>query len=489
MPLPDITTARGDRGPRTLTPGDVSSLYAAVITARGPVGVPIGTLSADSSDESAVGLYSWPQVRQRVGGHTAYSTLRSIEQYFDQGGSRVVLSRIVGPAATYAVLDLLDGAGRVALRLRAAGPGAGYHDIRATVVRGPGSTRTITITDQGAVVSTGAYDTDIDAKAAIDATGLVVAEIGAGDWPAVELVETPLAGGDDDRAGITDREIADALSPTVLPRQLGPGTLAAPGYTTLAVARALADAAKQTNRFAGFDMPDTRSAGTIIALLDQLRQLGPDAGYLWPLVGWPQINVAGVTVAIPPTGVVAGRMARADREHGPGPGQPAAQGFGAFSSSIVGVSQTYSEADRESINDAGGSVIRADRGQIAPEDAITAADPYLWPQYSEVAGMRVAMAIEHQGAEALRPFRAANLDGRGHVEAQAAAQVIAICEAWYRRGGLYGLTSGEAYEVDVTASVTGPGRRKLTASVAVRNTTSVQRIVLQLTQVATGDEI
>lgn len=474
MPLPGITIERGERGPATLPPGDVGTLHAVVITARGPVGVPVV-------------CHSWAQVRARMGGHGAYTTLRAIEQYFRQAGGtgRVVLSRVVGPDARHATLALNDSNGDAVLTLRAAGPGADYESVRCEVTVDSNDC-TIVLHDRGARVFEGTFDNDLDAKAALDATGLVVAEPGAGRWPIRALAETALSGGDDDRANIRDQHVIDAASPAVLPAELGAGTLAAPGYTTFAVAQGLIEHATATNRFVLFDAPDTGTAGTIIALAGQLRALGRDAGWVQVLAGWPQIDVGGVTVAVPPSGVVAGRMALADRTNGPGPGQPAAHSFGAFDASITGVSQTYSEADRAALNDAGVSVIVNDRGEIFSEDAITAADPHVWPQYSEVAGMRVAMAIEAQAREAMRPYRSRNIDGHGHLAAEATKDLVAICADWFRRDALYGADETEAFMVSVDAL---PEQRRLVGHIAIRNTTSVQRIHLTLEQVATGDTI
>jgi len=473
VPLPGITVERGERGPATLEPGDVSTLFAAVITARGPVGTPVE-------------CWSWPQVRARMGGHQGYTTLRTVEQYFRQsGGGRVVLSRLVGPDARHATLALNDARGDAVLTLRAVGPGGDYHAVRCAVAT-TGNDCTITLTDGDTTVLEGTYSSDLAAKAALDATGLVVAEPGAGTWPIDSMAATALSGGDDDRANIRDQHVVDAVSPAVLPADLGPGTLAAPGYTTFAVAQGLIGHAQATNRFVRFAAPDTASAGTIITLASQIRALGRGAGWIQLLAGWPQIDVGGVTVAVSPEGVVAGREALTDRSSGPGPGQPAAHSFGAFDLSIIGVSQTYSPADREALNDAGVSVIVNDRGEIFPEDAITAADPHVWPQYSEVAGMRVAMAIEAQAREAMRPYRSRNMDAHGHLAAEVTKDLVAICADWHRRDALYGADETEAFAVEVE---TIPDRRRLVGHIAIRNTTSVQRIHLTLEQVATGDTI
>src|SRR6185503_14365389 len=98
-----------------------------------------------------------------------------------------------------------------------------------------------------------------------------------------------------------------------------------------------------------------------------------EARYIQLLAGWPQVEVAGVTVTVPPSGVHTGREARTDRELGPGPGQPCAWTFGEYATPS-GISRAWSRDEREAMTDAGITILVADQGAFYAEDAITAVD-------------------------------------------------------------------------------------------------------------------
>lgn len=485
MTLAGNYVTRGDRGAIAVPLDDVSTRFEAVISQRGPVGIPV------------IGI-SWAQLRSKLDDHAAFTTLRAIASYFDEGGTRAVTSRVVGPTARTATLALRDAGARTVLTLTAAGlgtvggrsvlaqaPGDWAHGIRATIVNGTGNDRVVTITLDGAVLATGTCRDEGDLQDLAQLSGLLLGPIGAGAWPVVAIRDQPLAGGDDDRANITVREVTAALD--AFDEAVGPGSVCASGWTSVDAHTALAAHARAGldghNRFARADMPDVASASTLIAHAAQIRALD-DARYIQLLAGWPQILVAGVTITVPPSGVHTGREARTDRESGPGPGQPCSWSFGEYVTP-VGVSQTWSRADREAMTDTGITIIVQDgEGRIYAEDAITAADPVEFEQYAEVAGMRVTMAIHNEARAALRQRVQQTLDGHDHVAAATKGDLDVICLKWYGRDALRGATSQEAFATSVEA-----GSRSLTGNLQLRPSDSAKTVDLSITQVAAGDTI
>lgn len=486
MPLAEVIVRRGDRGAVEFPPDDVTTRFEAAITERGPVGVPIVAVSK-------------AQMHDKVGDTAAYTTLRAAESYFDEGGTRVVLSRVVGPAARVAVLALRDRDTGTVVTLTAAeqvpglglqpAPGAWYHAVRTTIEAGRGDERIVTITLHGATLATGACTSAEDLQDLARTAGFTDAAIGAGTWPVLPITDQPLAGGDDDLANVRDADVIAAL--TVLSKGLGPGSVCASGWTSVAVHTALAAHANANtgfNRFARCDLPDVASAATLISQARQIRALD-DARYVQLLAGWPTVTIGGVTVPVPPSGHLTGREARTDRENRPGPGQPCAWTYGELATA-VGVSRRWSRSDRQQMLDVGITILVQDeQGRVYAEDAVTAVDPARYPQYAEVSAMRVTMAIHNQCETALRPYVRRALDGHGHVAAEATKDLVGICAGWYARDALYGDTSDQAFAANVIAEVT-PGRRsRLVGHLELRPSPSVQTVELTITQVAASDNV
>lgn len=494
--IADVIVTRGDRGAATLPADDVTTRFEAVIAERGP--------SARDGDGAFVGApvvsISKSQMHTKLGTNTAFSTLRAADSYFDEGGTRFVGARVVGPAARVATLALRDRTGAVVLTLSAAeyvegrglvgAAGSWYHRLRTTITAGAGDERIVTFRLDGVTVASGICASAEDLQDLAASTRLLTAPLGAGTWPAVVITDQPLAGGDDDRANIRDADVIAALA--VMTAGLGSGSVCASGWTSVAVHTALAEHARASpdghNRFARCDMLDTDSAATLIAHAQTIRAL-PDARYVQLLAGWPQITDAGVTVSVPPSGHLTGREARTDAENPAGPGQPCAWSFGEFTTA-VSVSRSWPRAVREQMLDAGITVIvQDDTGRIYAEDACTAVDPITFPQYAEVSAMRVTMAIHSECRAALRPFVRRLLDGRGHTASAATAALTSICARWFERDALYGATAGEAFEVQVVPEVPVGGRPMLRGQLSLRPSPSVQRVETTITQVAASDAI
>jgi hypothetical protein len=475
MPLPGVTVTRAERGPVAVPADDVGGLFAVGVTERGPVG-------------TAVTVRSFNQFRSTFGDAVAYSTLsRPVEAYFREGGTRVVVSRVVGPDARAASRTLVDSEGATVLTVAANGPGGWGNSLAVAVVTGTDPARTITITRDATTVFSATVSSAEEAQDALNASGYVVATLGAGDWPVVASASAALTGGDDRYAAITDTQWTTALD--LFTADLGAGSVAAPGRTTTAMHKALFAHARERNRFALADAPDTATVGTLVGAAAQLRATD-DAGYGQLLAPWEEVTIGGVTIAIPPSASQAGRLALADRVHGPGPGQPAAGQFG-LSVWSTGVTQAWGDAEREQLNDAGVTVIRGD-GQVRAYGARTLADPNTAPQLAEAAGMRVAMAVHSQAAAAMERHVMETIDGGGRMLAAVGGDLVAIAKAWYMRGALFGANDGEAYLVDVGASVNPPEQlalRRVSARIELRTSPFAERIVVTINKLAAGDAI
>lgn len=477
MPLPQVIVRRGDRGAAPFPADDVSTRFEVVVSERGPVGVPIE-------------CRSFGQVRQYLGDHTTTSSLRAVESYFAEGGTRAVLSRAVGSAARAATLVLRDTTKGV-LTVRAAGPGTWYHGVSVAVAGTSGNERTITVKLDGSVLVSGTCSSTADAIALINRSGYATASAvteDAGAWPLAEVTAgAPLAGGVDDNTRVPYTKAIEALD--AFDEDLGAGSVCASAWGERSeVFKALADHAAANNRFARGDLGQDLTVDGMRTLAGEIRR-HPTARYIQLLAGWVTVSVAGVTLPVPPSGVHTGREALADRENGPGPGQPCAWSFGEYRTP-TGVVKAFSRGDRETLNDAGITVIVQDsQGAIFAEDAITAIDGARYPQYAEVAAMRVTMAIHAQAKRALRQRVMQTIDGQGHLTASATADLVSICARWYAREALYGAVADEAFSASVVAE-TGAGHRpRLVGYLALRPSPSAHTVELTITQVAPSDTI
>ncbi len=476
MPAPSLTVEIGDRGPAAPAPGDVGAWFAAGLFDRGPVG-------------SVTQCLSLAAVKAVYGDVVSYShMIREAEAYFRESGGvgRMLVSRLVGPSATKGQLALSSAVPAVVTTVVAANAGAWSTELTITVTTGAGSVRNVVLEQDGQVVMTGAFSTTAELEDALEATGLVTCTTGVGVWPIAAIAETALSAGTDDRASIPTTAAGWTTELAVFNADLGSGTVSLPGVTTPAAHEALAKHFWSHKRFPLLDGLDTATVVSLTAPAATLRALGPDVALGQILVPWITVPGPGLgTVTIPPSGAVAGRMALADRENTAGPAQPAAGRFGVLRWA-QDVTQEWTQADRDTLSEAGVTVIRNIDGAVQPYDDRSFADPATWPQYDSVGALRVTLAIYQEAKTALAPYVLRLIDGPGHIYVEAAKDLIGICQEWFARDALFGTTPDEAFSV-----VVGPGLapRSLEANLVIRPGESVNTVALRITLIDTTDTI
>lgn len=479
MPAPSLEITIGDRGPASPLPGDVGAWFAAGLAARGPVGEVTECLSLS-------------QVKATYGDVTTYSHLiRCAEQYFRQGGSRMVISRIVGPAATKGLLALSSTVPAVVMTVTAESAGDWSAGLTITVVAGTGSDRVVTFEDNGDVLFSETFSTAAALQDAFEDTGLVDVALGAGVWPIAVAAETALSAGSDDRASIPTTVAGWTAELAVFDADLGVGSVSLPGITTPAAHEALGRHFWTHKRWPICDAIDTGTVVSLTSPAGTLRALTAPVAIGELVAPWIKVPYLTGTVTIPPCGAMAGVKARADYENPAGPGQPAAGSFGILTG-VVDVTQEWSKDDRDTLSEAGVTVIRNIRGRVQPYDGLTWADPAVYPQYAETSGMRVVLAIYSEALAALEQYVMRVIDGNRHLLSEIEKDVVAICQNWYSREALYGATAGDAFSVD-----TGPGvnpdaqlaLRRVAAQAELRTSPFAATVSLLITKVAAGDTV
>ncbi|MGE4424998.1 MAG: hypothetical protein AB7G37_00935 [Solirubrobacteraceae bacterium] len=272
-------------------------------------------------------IRSVAELDAHFGGRTNYSGAHdAIATQLREGTTVVTVSRATGPAAVAATVTLMDGetvpADSISVTAKSSGEWAnGATGGLKVAVSGSPSAVVLTITEDGVPVAVSPAATTLQELVEWsqgDDVPVLVAIEGV-EMPA-DVAATSLAGGDDDRANITDAEWTTALDR--LEGRYGPGLVRAPGVDDQAVHLAIiGHLARHPNRIAFLDMAADVDEAAAIARRLALEAANPEVAPQWALwAQWGRTRPAGAT---PPRLVSyadaqAGISARVLRELGPG---------------------------------------------------------------------------------------------------------------------------------------------------------------------------
>jgi phage tail sheath protein FI len=470
--------------------GATGTGFITAITERGPNGNGDGALAV-----AARSLDEWVSV---YGGRVTYGYgYDAAECFFREGGRTLYTSRVVGAAAVNATGNIFDQSGStdpgdVALVATAKYPGDYYNAVNAVVL----------VTADDASIPAGSFrirvthDTDgtleespdlADRAAAVawaDASSgyIDLAEGASAEDPRSQT--TSLATGTDDHASIVEADWTAALD--AFTDQLGPGQVAAPGRTTSAAHLALlahARAAK-SKRIARLDLADTAVVGTLTAAADAAGAVALDArwgGPYWPWAVVPGL-VPGTTRTVPYSAIQMGLEARVDGSEGHSNQAAAGPEFG-VSRFAIGLSQDpVSEAERETLDNAGINVVIDFGGAITTYGNRTLADKVTDVLWSQASGSREVMAVAAEAGAVLATFVHKQVDGKGHALGRLNGRIAAVCMRHYDLDALHGETPADAFIVD-TESVNTPEllqAGQVSVALALRTSPGADRVSLQL---------
>lgn len=455
-------------------PASTGNWFVVGMSPRGPVG-------------SAVLVQSLAQFAAIFGLRVGYSPLYDCLDVFFRQGSKAYVSRVVGPAAIQSYLVLSDQAGSPlpTLKVWALGPGVDGNNISVQVVSGPGSGQFyLEIYYSGALVEISDVCSSPAGAVAWSAKSNYVtitdegsATVAPDNNPAV-LAATPLAHGTDDNSSVTDTIRNAGL--VAFTSDLGPGQVSIPGSTTEAVHAAVCAHGQQFNRVPYNDGVDTATAATNIALLNATQEAVTDPSYTTlfaPWVIYPGIptgtSVPAPNRILPPSCMAAAKTAANDAVNDANIAAAGPNGIDPFA---IGVTQTYSDADRLLLNNAGVNVIR----NIPRQGGVQV---YGWrsgavdPAWVDLSSVRFRMQLVDDATIAGASFDFAQIDGQGHVVAAFNGMLTAILAGYYAKGSLYGATPAQAFTVDTGPAVNTPATiaaRQLRAVISVRMSPSAE---------------
>ena len=422
-----------------------------------------------------------------LGARQSYSVLYdALDVFFREGGGTAYISRVVGPGAVISSRNLVDNAAAVSLIVKAIGPGAYGNSIKVAVVAGVGGgTYQIQVTDasNNVLEQSGDLTTQQDAVTWSQNSQYVAISLGASALAPVvggANVLGALTGGTDDRNNITDAQWLAALNR--FDGSLGPGNVLAPGRTTDVGHTQLADHAYNFNRVALLDAPDTPTQATLQTSATNAKSTGNGqyAALFAPWVVVPGV-VAGTTRTVPPSALAAGRMAAVDAVYGPG--TPAAGALG-ISRYATDVSQpAWDKNARDALNTSGVNLIRNRNGAIQVYGYRSLADPINNPYWVPLGTVRYLMGLAARAAAVGQQFVFAPIDGQGHTIAAYQGALVALCQADWNDGEIYGATPGEAFNVDTGPGINTPtvlAGNELRAAISVRPSPMAELITIQI---------
>jgi phage tail sheath protein FI len=478
--LPGHTVTIGESA---ASPGDAPSTSNAFWVGyleRGPVDAPIKVISlTDAVEKAGDRLAADP---------TLYD---SIDAAFREGASVIYLGRIVGPDAATAIGQLIDRDSLPTLGISATSEGDWGNDIKVSCVFDAGGTFILTVYYDGAIVE--ASPSLANAGEAVlwaqqNSAYIVLEDL----TTAYESAEDPrtqdetLEGGDSDLTNATTTELEVALN--LFRNDLGAGQVAAPGFTSSEVHDALLAHAVANNRRALLDLVDTDDEDTLAGVALALRAADDNGarfgGAFAPRFRIPGIS-AGTTRTVPYSAIQTGLIARAEGA-GLTPNKAAA-GKNGRCRYATGLTQDFTDAQREVLNDSGVNAAILIRGIPTTYGNRTLTNPTTDGDWKSFSASRLVMAVAAASAEVMADYDFEEIDGHGYVFKKLQGDLSGrACMPFYLANSLYGQTPEEAFNVNTGPDVNTPttiAAEQIKAKVAIRVSSTGEMLLTEIVKV------
>jgi phage tail sheath protein FI len=244
------------------------------------------------------------------------------------------------------------------------------------------------------------------------------------------------------------------------------------------------------NRVAVIDLPDSPLRSTLVAAAVALR--GVPARFAGAFAPWVQVPgiTPGTIRTVPYSAVQAGMIARNDVSYS---ANVAAAGDRGVSSYAIGLSQpSWTEADRQALNDAGVNVAINRFGGIRTYGYRTLVNKDTDSNWISLGNSRLLMQIAALGDEIMETHVFDQIDGQGHLFSVIHSELDAMVQPFYSDGSLFGATPEEAYLIDTSEVVNTPATiaaREIHAVIAVRTSPFGEMVELDLVKVSVADSL
>lgn len=313
--MPGVVVSTSVRtGPTTSLVAPASTFFVAGFTKRG---VP----------NTAGLIRSYADFLDAYGGNVSYSYVSQVvKTFFEEGGTRVYVSRMTGPSATSGTLDLDDrqGSPETCITLTAASPGSWSSDVDIEVQDVAGqladTSRLVVRLDDAIIYTTRAHTSasamvaEINGAAALKS---VISGVAVSDLIPAVLASTALAAGDDNRTEVNaDSDRVDALEN--FGYELGAGAVSIPGYYGTTIWDGLMAHAAEYRRIGIAAFGQTDAINVVKAEMANYydAQYSDHMAFYYPWINIPGV-VTGTLESVPPEGYAAAARARAHLDTGP----------------------------------------------------------------------------------------------------------------------------------------------------------------------------
>ncbi|MBB3041022.1 hypothetical protein [Nocardioides soli] len=248
-----------------------------------------------------------------------------------------------------------------------------------------------------------------------------------------------------DAGAVTESEWDAALAK--LTADYGPGQVLIPGVSTSAAYEALLTHANASGRCVLLDGASNAAAS---ALTTAAAGLAAAAGAqrAGMIAGWVTVPATGGgTRNVPGSVIAAGLAARGDGRVGHTNHAPAFdQGLGAgVAIGGTAVTVAYTDAELDSLSDAGVSVIRDVRGVPTLYDWKSVSDD---PNFRQLNWGRMHMELSFGISSLVEKFLGRQIDGRGALFAELEGVLRGYFLPLWQANALYGAEPGDAFDVD-----------------------------------------
>lgn len=294
--------------------------------------------------------------------------------------------------------------------------------------------------------------------------------------PKVWLVRADAA----DPADVTEDEWTVALDK--LTDEFGPGQVLIPGDASADAHSALLAHAAATGRCALLDTEATATAADIATLAASLSAAeGTEVATI--LAGWSLMpGPGGAARQVPASVITAGLVGRGDAATGHTNNAPAGdQSRGAgFVRGALGLVTSFTDAEHDTLNDAGVSVFRSKHGQPQLYGWVSLSPD---PNFKQLNWGRMTMQLKTGVAAGAEQFLFRQIDGQHHLFSELEGMLRGYLQPLWSADALYGATADEAFDVDVTGVNTPATIQagELHAAVEVSLSAHTEKVLIDVT--------
>lgn len=478
MPAPGYQVIIGETPASSLVAADASNGFLVGGAQRGPL-------------DSAQLIVSLADFINKCGGKiegfpTTYNTVKA---FFAEGGTALYFSREVGSSAAVATKNLVDAAGKIALKLKAFNAGAWGNSLKASVTNvssklsGTISLEGKTLLTFSEVASNAALITLINEK--LGAT-YVKAETGEAEAVIAKTQELTFTGGSDALNALTTATLETALAN--FNRDLGPGQVFSPIHTTEAAHKAIMLSAETNGRVGVLDHEEIATAAQ---LAERAAALSTQPGARFSALTAPWAEGSGDTrgsvITVPYSAIYCGQVARAEAL-GYSPNKPPAgkkRGTCEYAFDLV---KTFTDAELGTLNDAGVLCAKLVRGTPTTFGNVTLVNQSgQLADWKSFSGSRTVMVAGAKGGEVLENYEFEDVDGHGYVFNDLKGDLTnEAAMPLYKQNALYGTTPEEAFAVETGPDVNTPttiSAGEIRAQIALRVSPTGERLTLEIVKV------